>query len=415
MNRRHILALLFIATNIFMIPLTFASDRIYDGTVVEIDPGNSHPVKITYYYSRRRNMTIRALLCDQLRLDDVSVGMAVKWTSDEMGQAVIVGPIPERPHIEQPPSLPEPNQITKVTVTVENDLGETLIFSLEEGDWNMDNELLQISSFHNVSALLPRTLPEKTVMFITHISSDSLQTFEPYMDESEFRIWRWNYVFPDFPIWGDYFNYQTSDPEVTRKLGEFKELGFRNILYVDLTESHVSISDRWEDSVIESDDWWSLMTLDPSKSWYRHLKEGMLGLTRRFPTIDGFAIDRLDRCKNAQEEAWAAQLLDEVQQEASIPVRYVMNSLQPWMTELASRAAFIGSDGVTTDEPQLSQAIEDYRNLATYTELKTFYINPYMGLTDDELLRDFSRILERHDFIFMDDYFSRLLPELFLE
>ncbi|MCK4439199.1 hypothetical protein KAV47_08990, partial [Candidatus Bathyarchaeota archaeon] len=106
------LALLFIATNIFMIPLTFASDRIYDGTVVEIDSNGSHPVKITYYYSRRRNMTIRALLCDELCLDDVSVGMAVKWTSNEMGQAVIVGPIPERPHIEQPPPTQEPNQIT---------------------------------------------------------------------------------------------------------------------------------------------------------------------------------------------------------------------------------------------------------------------------------------------------------------
>ncbi|NQT09128.1 hypothetical protein HQ586_08630 [Candidatus Bathyarchaeota archaeon] len=383
--------------------------------MVEIDPDSSHPVKITYYYSRRRNMTIRALLCDELYLDDVSIGMAVKWTSNEMGQAVIVGPIPERPHIEQPPPMPEPNQITKVTVTVENEVGEILTYSLDEGDWNVDNGLLQISSFHNVSALLPRIYSEKPVMFITHISPDSLQTFEPYMDESEFRVWRWNYVFPDFPIWGDYFSYQTSDPEVTRKLGEFSELGFRNILYVDPTESHGSVSYRWADSVIESDDWWSLMTLNPSKSWYHYLKEGMLDLTRRFPTIDGFAIDRLDRCQNTQEEAWAAQLLDEVQQEASIPVRYVMNSLQPWMTELASRAAFIGSDGVTTDEPHLSRAIEDYRNLAAHTELKTFYINPYMGLTDDELLRDFSRILERHDFIFMDDYYSRLLPPLFLE
>ena len=108
-------------------------------------------------------------------------------------------------------------------------------------------------------------------------------------------------------------------------------------------------------------------------------------------------------------------MLDDVKQEAGIPVRYVMNSLQPWMTELASRAAFIGSDGIPTDEPQLSQAIEDYRKLATHTELKSFYINPYMGLTDAELLRDFSRILERHDFIFMDDYYSRLLPELFLQ
>ena len=414
MKGRHILALLFIAINIFMIPLTFASDRTYDGTIVEVDADRSHPVKITYYYSRMRNMTISALLCDELCPEDVRVGMAVKWTCNEKGQAVVVGPIPERQQPETP-APPQTNQITTVTVTVENDLGEARIFTLDGGDWCVDGGLLQVNSRHNVSELLAETPPEKTVMFITHISSDSLGTFQPYMDESEFRIWRWNYVFPDFPVWGDYFSYRTPDSEVTRKLGEFEEQGFRNVLYVDLTESHRSISHRWEDSVIESGDWWSLMSLDPSKSWYGYLKEGMLELTRRFPTIDGFAIDRLDRCSNAQEEAWAAQLLDEVKEEASISICYVMNSLQPWMTELASRAAFIGSDGIPTDEKRLSQALEDYSRLAANTELKTFYINPYMGLTDEELLRDFGRILEKHDFIFMDDYYSRLLPKLFNE
>jgi len=415
MNRRHMLALLFVATNIIMIPLTFASDRVYDGTVVEIDPEGCRPVKITYYYSRRRNSTTNALLCDGLRLDDVAVGMAVKWTCNEMGQAVIVGPIPERPHVEPPSDTGGSNGITRVTVTVENDLGDTLSFSLDEGGWNVEGGLLQLSTWHDVSALLPPAPPEKTLMFITHISSDSLRTFEPYMDESEFRIWRWNYVFPDFRVWGDYFDYQTSDSEVTRQLEESRDLGFHNVLYVDLTESHVSISDRWGDSVIESGDWWSLMTLDPSKSWYQYLKEGMLGLTRRFPTIDGFAIDRLDRCRNAQEEAWAARLLDEVRQEAGIPVKYVMNSLQPWMTELASRAAFIGSDGIATDEARLSQTLEDYSDLAACTELKRFYINPYMGQSDEELLDDFGKILERHEFIFMDDYYSRLLSQLFPE
>jgi hypothetical protein len=95
------------------------------------------------------------------------------------------------------------------------------------------------------------------------------------------------------------------------------------------------------------------MTLDPSKSWYQYLKAGMLELTERFPSIDGFAIDRLDRCRNEQEELWAVQLLDEVRQEAGITVKYVMNSLQPWMRDLASRAVFIGSDGMDTGEASL--------------------------------------------------------------
>ena len=136
-------------------------------------------------------------------------------------------------------------------------------------------------------------------------------------------------------------------------------------------------------------------------------------MTDRFPTIDGFAIDRLDRCRDSQEEAWAAQLLDEVRQESSIPVEYVMNSLQPWMTQLASRAAFIGSDGVPTEDHLLAKTIEDYGRLASYTEEKVFYINPYMGLTDEELVSGFKEILERHDFVFMDDYYFRLLPEIF--
>jgi hypothetical protein len=264
----------------------------------------------------------------------------------------------------------------------------------------------------DVSELL-EPVHEKTVMFITHASSDPEPLLELFLDESRYNVWQWNYVFPDFPVWGDYFNYQTPDPEVREWLGAFDDLGLRNVLYVDLTECSRSISGRWSDSVIESGDWWSLMTLDPSKSWYPYIKAGMLELTERFPSIDGFAIDRLDRCRNEQEELWAAQLLDEVREEAGIPVKYVMNSLQPWMTGLASRAAFIGSDGVDTEEPYLTQTIQDYERLASHAEEDKFYINPYMEKSDEELIEDFKAILEVHDFIFMDDYYLRLLNSIF--
>ncbi len=405
--------LLFVAviTSGLVTPLTSASDKTYDGTITDIDPEGAYPVKITYRYSRRRNASRVARICDGLALDDLEVGMAVKWTSLSRGRALIVGPLPENPP-EEPPS-PDTGEIKRVVVEVENERGESLTFELDADDWRVEDADLEIDFRADVSALLEEPVHEKTVMFITHISSDQGPLLEACLDESRYNVWGWNYVFLDFLVWGDYFSYQTSDSEINERLGLFEGLGFRNVLYVDVTESHVSISGRWGDSVIESGDWWSLMTLDPSKSWYRYLKEGMLEMTERFPTMDGFAIDRLDRCRNEQEELWAVQLLDEVRKEADIPIKYVMNSLQPWMTELASRAAFIGSDGIDTEEPALSKAIRDYERLASYAEEEEFYINPHMGKTDKELIEGFEAILEVHDFVFIDDYYLRLLDSIF--
>lgn len=405
--------LLFVAviTSGLVTPLTSASDKTYDGTITDIDPEGAYPVKITYRYSRRRNASRVARIYDGLALDDLEVGMAVKWTSLSRGRALIVGPLPENPP-EEPPS-PDTGEIKRVVVEVENERGESLTFELDADDWRVEDADLEIDFRADVSALLEEPVHEKTVMFITHISSDQGPLLEACLDESRYNVWGWNYVFLDFLIWGDYFSYQTSDSEINERLGLFEGLGFRNVLYVDVTESHVSISGRWGDSVIESGDWWSLMTLDPSKSWYRYLKEGMLEMTERFPTMDGFAIDRLDRCRNEQEELWAVQLLDEVRKEADIPIKYVMNSLQPWMTELASRAAFIGSDGIDTEEPALSKAIRDYERLASYAEEEEFYINPHMGKTDKELIEGFEAILEVHDFVFIDDYYLRLLNSIF--
>jgi hypothetical protein len=392
----------------FLVTPIAASDAIYEATVAGIYPEKECPVEITYRFSRRRNMTREAILGEGVYLGSLTVGKTVQWKPLPDDKAVIVGPTSPTP----PPVDPGPSGIAKVTVTVENDEGDSVSFELSGGDCCIENSFLRLNAVLDVSDLL-EPMPEKTVMFVTHVGVDSRGLIGPYLDESRFSVLKWNYLFPDFPIWGDYFNYLSSDAEIRGRLAEFKALGFSNIIYVDVSESHRTVSHLFGDCVLESGGWWSLMTLDPSKGWYQYLKEGMLELTERFPEIDGFAIDRLDRCYTVQEAAWAAQLLDEVRDESEVPIKYVMNSLQPWQTELASRAYFIGSDGVNTEEPYLSQAIEDYGRLAEYTDYKRFYINPFMDLCDGELVEGFDAILERHDFVFLDDYKIRLVEKIF--
>jgi len=408
MKRLPLILAVTMLTTLLVTPTT-ASEAVYEATVASIEPEKECPVEITYRFSRRRNMTREAVLGEDVYLGSLAVGKTVQWKPLPDDKAVIVGPTSS-----SLPKTPEtgPLGITRVAVTVENDEGQSITLELSKADWCVEDSRLRLDAAIEVSDLLEPT-PKKTVMFVTHIGVDSMGIVEPYLDESRFKVLKWNYVFPDFPVWGDYFNYRSSDAEINARLAEFKELGFSNILYVDVSESHRSVSQRFGGCVLESGDWWSLMTLDPSKEWYRYLKEGMLGLTERFPEIDGFAIDRLDRCYTVQEAEWAARLLDEVRGEAAIPVRYVMNSLQPWQTGLASRAAFIGSDGVPTEEPHLSQAMGDYGRLAEHTECGRFYINPYMDLGDEELVAGFDAILERHDFVFLDDYKLHLVDRIF--
>jgi hypothetical protein len=132
----------------------------------------------------------------------------------------------------------------------------------------------------------------------------------------------------------------------------------------------------------------------------------MINLTRRFPdTIDGFALDRLDRCLSQQESAWAAQLLDEVRAASAISdLRYVMNSLQDAKHQgfLASRAEFVGSDGVPTEE--MKGWIARYRELAQYASLKTPYLVPQLDdATPATSEGSYQLMLSEHNFVFFDD------------
>ncbi len=171
-----------------------AADAIYEATVASIDPEKECPVEITYRFSRRRNMTREAIIGEGVYLGSLTVGKTVQWKPLPDDKAVIVGPTSPAP----PPTVDtEPSGIARVTVTVENDEGESVSFVLSGGDWCVENNCLRLNAALEVSDLLePR--PEKTVMFVTHIEVDSLGLIGPYLDESRFSVLKWNYVFPDF-------------------------------------------------------------------------------------------------------------------------------------------------------------------------------------------------------------------------
>ena len=127
----------------------YAEEQAYDGTITNIDPDSDFPVKITYRYSKRRNMTRQAVLCKDLTLSDVSVGMSVKWVSYQWQYAMIVGPIPQS-------SSESIKNIQSITINVEGSKGETLAFTLDSGEWHLEDQKLVIDSRQDVSSLLSK-------------------------------------------------------------------------------------------------------------------------------------------------------------------------------------------------------------------------------------------------------------------
>jgi len=274
-----------------------------------------------------------------------------------------------------------------------------------------------IAAFLIALALTPTTTVSdgstsaKTVMIISHADGydGSTPVALKYLNDTRFRVLAWNYCFQPMRGWGEYFDLKTeegwTDERFNGYLAQFTERGFGNLLYVDVTECDHSCSGRWADSVLAVDEGGlDLMSLDPDGSWYRYLKSGMVGMTRRFGgQISGFAIDRLDRCPTDQESQWAAQLLDEVRAESAVPIVYAMNSLQDASHQgfLAARAEFIGSDGVPVSS--LGEWVERYDSLASYAKVKTPYIVPHLNDATPEASEAAYRVvLQRCAFPFFD-------------
>jgi hypothetical protein len=275
-----------------------------------------------------------------------------------------------------------------------------------------------IAAFLIALALTPTAItsegstPAKTVMIISHAEDydGSTPAAVTYLNDTRFRVLAWNYCFQPMRGWGQYFDLKTeegwSDERFNAYLSLFTGRGFGNLLYVDVTECDHSCSSRWADSVLETDEGGlDLMSLNPECSWYGYLRDGMVGMTRRFGgQMRGFAIDRLDRCPTDQESRWAAQLLDEVKAESATPVVYVMNSLQDARHQgfLAGRAEFIGSDGVPVSN--LDDWLSRYDALASYARVKTPYIVPQLDdATPEASEAAYRTVLQRCSFTFFDD------------
>jgi hypothetical protein len=252
----------------------------------------------------------------------------------------------------------------------------------------------------------------KTVMIISH--ADEYDGTTPatltYLNDTRFRVFAWNYCFQPMRGWGQYFDLKTeerwTDERFNAYLCLFSERGFGNLLYVDVTECDHGCSWRWADSILEEKaGGLDLMSLNPEGSWYRYLRDGLVGMTRRFGgEIRGFAIDRLDRCPSDQESRWAAQLLDEVRAESAVPIVYAMNSLQDAGHQgfLAARAEFVGSDGVPISS--LGKWTARYEALAAYSKVKEPYIVPQLDDAAPEASEAAYRVvLQSCGFTFFDD------------
>lgn len=285
---------------------------------------------------------------------------------------------------------------------------------------SLDEKILDLLKKDKAMLVLPYSslkdltyVPEKPlIMFITHAPFEHFDELKPLLSETErFSVWPFNYFFGDFKagVHGDYFQFKTRDSVLKTSLREFTKLGFKNLFYVDVTEADKSISDRWADSISETapNSWWSLMTLDPARSWFKYLKNGMVNLTQRFPqNLHGFAIDRIDRAMTLDEVNWICRLLDEVKTSSSIPLVYCANSFQDWQEEAAKKMAFLGSDGINMNNLQGEKA--KYEKLGEWTSSRKFYLvgNPSKA-------EDFKKILEVHNFVFIDDYYLGLIDDLF--
>ena len=168
----------------------------------------------------------------------------------------------------------------------------------------------------------------KTVMIVSH--ADDYKGGTPialrYVNDTSFSLFGWNYCFQPMKEWGQYFDLKDGWTKKKFKayLDLFQQRGLRNLLSVDVTECDQNCSWRWADSVLVAgpEGGLDLMALNPKGSWYRYLRDGMVGITYRFnSSMRGFAIDRLDRS--------AAQLLDEVRVLSAVPhLVYAMNSLK---------------------------------------------------------------------------------------
>jgi len=313
---------------------------------------------------------------------------------------------------------------------------------------------LILSSILLTSFVKAEASPVKLVMLTTHvdvINSGNIQNFRDIADNS--NMVKYNYLFQDFDDWGRYCE-GLSESKLKNMISFWSDYGYTTGFYIDVGEARKSIAKQYYIDSILQEDWanWgydnaSRMSIKPGKSWYIYLKNCALSLVNTYG-LTAFNIDRSDvvgvagthgnentaiPCSNGIDDdgdglidendgdcqdLFLRYWLDDVRSSAlssyGINVKFVGNSFQDWQTETVKRFWFIGTDGAPAAngrETDLNNWINQYRNLAQYTERKIFYIAPW--LQNETILNDhtlallaehYKNILARHNFTFFDDW-----------
>jgi len=207
---------------------------------------------------------------------------------------------------------------------------------------------------------------------------DNLDELLKGNDKYEFVPWVW-YWGVDTAIHYP-FDFVVPESRIRADIDKWRSRGFKVGLYVDVSECPKVYADaNCQDSEMYltfGEPWPAYrMSLEPSKSWYRRLRDSMIAA--KALGFDGYSLDRADILadQNINHVAYLNQLLQEV------GGLFVLNTPQclyrpidVGVLELCQKAFFIGSDGVTLEV--FNNVLSTYSILAGSTDLKRFYLCP---------------------------------------
>jgi len=204
--------------------------------------------------------------------------------------------------------------------------------------------------------------------------------------------------------WGNFFDgLLVSYEDLRAQVRYYHDRGLKVGVYVDVSEcSKWLAGQRFRDSILQYEwsEYFSRMSLNPEKSWWRNLiktLEWCKGMG-----FDGINLDRADLV-TVDEEEYLREFIKEV---GNRGLEYVANTLKPWQEYVADNphCLFIGTDGVPLH--QIKEYDELYARLARKSRWGFHYLTPILTNDLEEDRRRYEETIRvmRRPVVGVDDY-----------
>ena len=220
--------------------------------------------------------------------------------------------------------------------------------------------------------------------------------------------------------WGQYDKIDNPQ-ELLIGIQELKNQGYRVFLYIDPTECDKRLSSNYPDSILQQggqNEWWSLMDLDPEKSWASSLRNQISNLLTLYPMIDGFAVDRLDRLNDILQAEYTNILLEYIVEVSdNSEFMFICNSLSdqslPVLRNRDLKFFMVGSDGCSPTQEHLESWISRYKTYALEADTICTepYLAPWLEQPDNtNIVPEYQLIWESNSHTFISDWSQNWIP-----